>query len=80
MILTQGRYLLFRRAAWRNGKPCCASFFPSMTDLRSRGYEQLTVNITCFNTMNTRMRRAFRNTRLRPRKANASSDTNVKIC
>ena len=32
-----------------------------------------------FNTINARMRRAFRNTRLRPRKANASAK-HVKHC
>ncbi len=35
-ILTQERYLLFRRATRRYEKPCYASFLPSMPTERSR--------------------------------------------
>ena len=36
VVLTRGRYLLFRRATRRYEKPCYASFFPSMPTERSR--------------------------------------------
>ena len=50
VVLTRGRYLLFRRATRRYEKPCYASFFPSMPTERSRFLTTATQIFQCISS------------------------------